>query len=1040
MRCSLKLQNIQQNDKILIGTDSNTSEKSSSRRIRSFKKFKEKFSLLEVSGNLPTFHHNNGISHSLIDTFLFSEFTKSCHLDFHSHPYQTPTNSSAHDPIIGTIKISCSDKNSQKEKDFTHTYTNFEKSPIIWDPELFVGYHNLVGPSLKKTLEQFNTPEDLPNLSVLFSNLLVKSAEIVYEKKEKKTKTNKYKPPPLLKLAIDKLNKAHKLWTKAGRPTNRTHPAKDALCHARSELQHTRRTHDKETSISNHNLLMEAKASDCSKIYKLMKKFNGRKRDSTTPMVITPLGTYTGSNVLEGFSADAELLGKIKEDVSGFDNKFYNLCVEDNLLIFEFNSDNPISIPPMTRKTFDNIINNKMKLGKACDAYQLCIEHLRYCGPVAQDAILQLVNRFINNIHYLSCQQIKVGLATNVHKGKGKPINKANSYRRVTVTPHIGVILDRYLDPPTEQILRPSQSPDQYGFTKGMSYLLGSLQRGECQRHALDQNKTCFGASFDGEAAFPSVDRQIQIREQYELGERGDILEYSKNTYTNTECQFKLDGKLGRTFREERGNRQGHVKAAGHFKGYINPCLTAVDKSKLGFMFGNNIHVGGSCVADDTYVTSDTPEGLQGLIDIVAHWGRRYRMVFGPSKMRITVTGPSCDMQLFKDTEPWVIAGKTIPVAIDNDHLGLIVSGDDEDEKNVEEKLRKGRNSLFALLGPAFAYKCLLSPSLQCHLWRTYTSSVIRSGLCALPLRHNQTQPLTAFHRKLLRGFLKLSNSSPIPALHFLLGELPLEGRLHLDVLSLFWSVWSNPDSTTYKILKYLLTMSPDNSRTWSIHVRHICRIYGMKDPLVLLQENAWSQATWKAYTNTLVTSHHEKKLRQDASTNSKMSLLNISLSGLTGKAHYVMEDVFSADDVSKLRIHVKMLCQDYLTHGTLAKQSADRGVHTVSGHCRACSGEWEDIRHILTECEATSGARDSLFPKIIDILSDAEPGLNWLNLQEDKANLAQFLVDPASMSLPTQYRLPLNHPQLTHLVKILRELCFRSHKLRAKALRASKV
>ena len=91
---------------------------------------------------------------------------------------------------------------------------------------------------------------------------------------------------------------------------------------------------------------------------------------------------------------------------------------------------------------------------------------------------------------------------------------------------------------------------------------------------------------------------------------------------------------------------------------------------------------------------------------------------------------------------------------------------------------------------------------------------------------------------------MKLSQSSPIPALHFLLGELPLEGRLHLDVLSLFWSVWSNPESTTYNIVKHLLTMSSDNSRTWSIHLRHICRIYKMKDPFVLLQEDAWPHET----------------------------------------------------------------------------------------------------------------------------------------------------------------------------------------------------
>ena len=98
-----------------------------------------------------------------------------------------------------------------------------------------------------------------------------------------------------------------------------------------------------------------------------MKTLNGRKHDGTTPMIITPLGNYTGESVLEGFTADAELLGAIREDTEGFDNKFYNLCVEDNLLIFEFNCDSPIQIPPLIMDKLLHIINNKMKLEKACD-------------------------------------------------------------------------------------------------------------------------------------------------------------------------------------------------------------------------------------------------------------------------------------------------------------------------------------------------------------------------------------------------------------------------------------------------------------------------------------------------------------------------------------------------------------------------------------------------------------------------------------------------------------------------------------------------
>ena len=96
------------------------------------------------------------------------------------------------------------------------------------------------------------------------------------------------------------------------------------------------------------------------------------------------------------------------------------------------------------------------------------------------------------------------------------------------MTPIVGAIIDYYLDPIAESILRPTQSADQVGITSGMSYLLAALQRGECQRWAIDQKLTCFGVSLDGEDAFPSVEREIQIRELYSVG-------YTVNTLTTTQ-------------------------------------------------------------------------------------------------------------------------------------------------------------------------------------------------------------------------------------------------------------------------------------------------------------------------------------------------------------------------------------------------------------------------------------------------------------------------------------------------------------------------
>ena len=54
-------------------------------------------------------------------------------------------------------------------------------------------------------------------------------------------------------------------------------------------------------------------------------------------------------------------------------------------------------------------------------------------------------------------------------------------------------------------------------------------------------------------------------------------------------------------------------------------------------------------------------------------------------------------------------------------------------------------------------------------------------------------------------GFLKLSNTSLVSALHFLLGELPLEAHIQINTLMLFYNVWCNPCTTDHDQVMYIL-------------------------------------------------------------------------------------------------------------------------------------------------------------------------------------------------------------------------------------------
>ena len=168
------------------------------------------------------------------------------------------------------------------------------------------------------------------------------------------------------------------------------------------------------------------------------------------------------------------------------------------------------------------------------------------------------------------------------------------------------------------------------------------------------------------------------------------------------------------------------------------------------------------------------------------------------------MTGSKVDMNFYKETKPWHLDGVKIPVVDNNEHLGLVVSGLGEEEKNVDENIKKCRKSIFALLGPAFSHRCLLPPHIQVHLWRVYNLPVLLSGLNSLPVRPVNVKAMEIFHNKTLRGFLKLSRTSPKAGLYFLLGELPVEARLHINTLSLFHNIWASPETTVHEQVKYI--------------------------------------------------------------------------------------------------------------------------------------------------------------------------------------------------------------------------------------------
>ena len=171
---------------------------------------------------------------------------------------------------------------------------------------------------------------------------------------------------------------------------------------------------------------------------------------------------------------------------------------------------------------------------------------------------------------------------------------------------------------------------------------------------------------------------------------------------------------------------------------------------------------------------------------------------------------------------------------------------------------------------------------------------------------------------------------------------LPIEGKIHRDMFSLFYGVWCNPDTKIHQIVKYLLSTSSENSRTWVMNLRHISAMYGMEDPLSCLQKSPPKKLAYKELVITKITSFHEKELRMKADNNDLMQYLNVSLGGLRGRPHPCLLNLLKTDEVKKLRPHLKFLTGDYLTYQRKFEES-NKG----SPLCRLCQLEKESIFHI---------------------------------------------------------------------------------------------
>ena len=230
------------------------------------------------------------------------------------------------------------------------------------------------------------------------------------------------------------------------------------------------------------------------------------------------------------------------------------------------------------------------------------------------------------------------GLINPVHKKSS--INIADNYRKITVMPASGMVLESIINSRLtfRNIVLDLDDPYQFGFksnsrTTDNIFILKSLI--QKQRFKKKPLYVCF---VDFTKAFDYVDRIALYHKLIKRGVRGKLLNIIYDMYKKAKCRVKWKNEIGEAIGSEFGVLQGGMLSPKLFteflydlKNYLeSECGILIDENELTYIL----------FADDLVLCSETPEGLQKLIDGLFNFCRKWHLIVSLTKTNVVIFWP----------------------------------------------------------------------------------------------------------------------------------------------------------------------------------------------------------------------------------------------------------------------------------------------------------------------------------------------------------------------------------------------------------------
>jgi hypothetical protein len=468
---------------------------------------------------------------------------------------------------------------------------------------------------------------------------------------------------------------------------------------------------------------------------------------------------------------------------------------------------------PLSREEIE-VHLKKLKNNKAAGYDGILSEFIKYAPENIVDMLYVLFNCIYDKGEWPD--EWATGIISPIHKKES--INVPDNYRKVTVMPVIGKVLESILNSRLvyHNIVLSLDDPLQFGFKEGcqtgdnMFILYSMIMRQRFKRKPLF---VCF---VDFTKAFDYVDRMALYYKLIDRGISGKMLDIIVDLYRKAKCRVKWKNRLGEEIASDYGVLQGGMLSPKLFtefltdlKQYLDQtCGIVVDKSILTYIL----------YADDMVLCSDTHAGLQKLLDGLYKFCSNWHLIVSLAKTNIMAFG--CNKKFtFK------FGNEIISETSEYKYLGTIFTNRNKlfksNRTNIENKTNRAIFSLQSYIKTTVGQ---LQPSLAIKMFDAQILPIIEYG-SDIWYDNTELKSIETIHLSFLKSVLRTKTSTSTIAIYSELGRFPLHLRIKCKLLN-FWNRIMSLDSDHIVRQSYnsLLQLHNFGQRNWCTYVHEILK------------------------------------------------------------------------------------------------------------------------------------------------------------------------------------------------------------------------